>query len=630
MDGADLDLVRLGHDPEVAELGDGPARGQRGQPGAPAALDGAVHLVAVQVVGAAAAAGADALGQQVGDVLEVRAGQVAERRRLPGQAEQLVLGPRLGGRLGHHLLRQDVQRLFRHDQGVQLAAAHAAQQRGAFHQLVPGGRVDPAGRRPGPGVVGPADPLQEGGEAARRADLADQLDRPDVDAELERGRGHQGPQVPGPQPGLDPLPAAPRQRPVVRGDVFPEFLAEPFAELVGDPLGHAPGVDEDQGGPVAGDVGRDQVQDLRHLIRGGDRAEFVVGHLQGQVQPPAVPGVHDRAARRPVRVVAVRSGPDQQPGHRLDRPLGGGQADPLDRLLRHVGQSFQGQGQVGASLVRRDRVDLVHDDGAHAAQHGPAPLGRHHEVERLRRGDQDVRRPLEHGGPLGRDRVTGPDRDPDVRRGQPELGGGRGDPGQRRLQVLLDVGGQRLQRRHVHDLRPARTGCGRFSFRWRCPPAFGGLGIGLDIVPAEQVVGAALVPVTVEAVDADQEGRQRLARAGRRRDQRVAPGCDLPPPAGLRLGRPIGKAALEPAAHGGMERLEHAPHATWGFRHSARRRERAGASPGSGGWAVAGEDLGSVLVPGGGGAVGVEDDGPAPAVDDDLVVEGAEQYAVLH
>ena len=29
-------------------------------------------------------------------------------------------------------------------------------------------------------------------------------------------------------------------------------------------------------------------------------------------------------------------------------------------------------------------------------------------------------------------------------------------------------------------------------------------------------------------------------------------------PLGLRLGRPVRKAALEPAAHGGMERLEHA------------------------------------------------------------------------
>src|SRR5205823_5348351 len=71
VDGADLDLVGFGYDPEVAELGDGAARGQRGQPGTPAGLDGAVHPVAVQVVGAPPAAGADAFGQQVGDVLEV-------------------------------------------------------------------------------------------------------------------------------------------------------------------------------------------------------------------------------------------------------------------------------------------------------------------------------------------------------------------------------------------------------------------------------------------------------------------------------------------------------------------------------------------------------------------------------
>src|SRR6185369_4734432 len=38
---------------------------------------------------------------------------------------------------------------------------------------------------------------------------------------------------------------------------------------------------------------------------------------------------------------------------------------------------------------------------------------------------------------------------------------------------------------------------------------------------------------------------------------------------------------------------------------------------------------GFVLLPRGGGAVGVDDQGPAPAVDDDLVVEGAQQHAVL-
>jgi hypothetical protein len=299
-----------------------------------------------------------------------------------------------------------------------------------------------------------ADPLQEGGETARRADLAHQLHRAHVDAELERGRSHQGPQVPGPQPGLDPLPAAAGQRPVVRGHLGSDLVAEPFAQLVGDPLGHAAGVDEHQRGPVAGHVARDHVQDLRRLLRRGDRAQLVVGQFQGQVQSPAVAGIHDRAARRPVRVVPVLARADQQPGDRLDRPLGGGQAHPLHRLPGDVRQPFQGEGQVRAALVPGHRVDLVHDHGAGAAQHGPAPFRGQQQVERLRRGDQDVRRVLEHGGPFGRRRVTGPDRDADGRRGQPEPPGRRGDLPQRRLQVLLDVGGQRLQRRHVHHLRP--------------------------------------------------------------------------------------------------------------------------------------------------------------------------------
>src|SRR5258707_5030939 len=44
---------------------------------------------------------------------------------------------------------------------------------------------------------------------------------------------------------------------------------------------------------------------------------------------------------------------------------------------------------------------------------------------------------------------------------------------------------------------------------------------------------------------------------------------------------------------------------------------------------VAVQDLGPVFVPGRGGAVGVQDQGPAPPVDDDLVVEPAKKHAVL-
>ncbi len=49
-----------------------------------------------------------------------------------------------------------------------------------------------------------------------------------------------------------------------------------------------------------------------------------------------------------------------------------------------------------------------------------------------------------------------------------------------------------------------------------------------------------------------------------------------------------------------------------------------GVLPGAGGWAVAVQHFGLVRVPGGGGAVGVQDQGPAPPVDTDLVVERAQ------
>src|SRR4029077_6339603 len=56
---------------------------------------------------------------------------------------------------------------------------------------------------------------------------------------------------------------------------------------------------------------------------------------------------------------------------------------------------------------------------------------------------------------------------------------------------------------------------------------------------------------------------------------------------------------------------------------------QAGPLPGAGGWSVAVQHLGLVLVPCAGRAVRVDDQGPAPAMNHDLVVERAEQDAVL-
>ena len=58
-----------------------------------------------------------------------------------------------------------------------MAGPDRGQQRRALDQLVPGQRVQPAGRRALQLVVGPTDPLQERADGPGRADLADQLDR---------------------------------------------------------------------------------------------------------------------------------------------------------------------------------------------------------------------------------------------------------------------------------------------------------------------------------------------------------------------------------------------------------------------------------------------------------------------
>ena len=84
-------------------------------------------------------------------------------------------------------------------------------------------------------VLSAPDTLQERRDAPRRPQLADELDGPDVDAELERGRRDDGPELAGAKARLDPEPAFHRKAPVVRLDAV---LPEPLAELVGDPLGH--------------------------------------------------------------------------------------------------------------------------------------------------------------------------------------------------------------------------------------------------------------------------------------------------------------------------------------------------------------------------------------------------------
>src|SRR5437764_760884 len=167
-----------------------------------------------------------------------------------------------------------------------------------------------------------------------------------------------------------------------------------------------------------------------------------------------------------------------------------------------------------ANRAAEQRVDLVHDDEARARQRR-AETGRgQQDVERLRRRDEDVRRPPRHGLPLRRQRVARADGHADLGQVEPLRLGGGADSGQRRTQVLLDVVVQRAQGRDVDDV--------------------------------DAVLEPALQPEAVQVVERPQERCQRLAGARRRDDERVASGGDRVPAVALR-GRRLGEGRVEPA-----------------------------------------------------------------------------------
>ena len=215
-----------------------------------------------------------------------------------------------------------------------------------------------------------------------------------------------------------------------------------------------------------------------------------------------MPGVDDLAVGRAVRHHTAAA--HQEPGHLVNRALGGGQSDSRYLSLCQGAQTLDGQAKVRASLVPGHRVKLVQDERAHAGQPLSAALGRQQYVQRLRRRYQYVGRPLGHGPPLTLRRVAGPDRHPDLFQRQAFPLGKAADPRQRCSQVALDVVGEGLKGGYVDD--PGLVG------------------------------QAAVHAVSDQPIQARQEGREGLPRPGGSGDERVASPGDGRPAQLLRLG----------------------------------------------------------------------------------------------
>ncbi len=264
-----------------------------------------------------------------------------------------------------------------------------------------------------------------------RLDLEHEVDRAHVDAELERRGRDQAGEVAGLQHLLHDQALLARERPVVgAGDVGGlAVLAGQVVQADGQPLGAAAVVDEDDRRAVLPyeleQLGIDRGPDraARRRVRvalaepradqvaaapgGADHPVGRVGDVVGarlahvldrnvdlQVERLADAGVDHRA-------VAPRT--DQEPADLLERALRGRQADPLDRAAGQVLETLQRQRQVRAALGLRDGVDLVDDHPLDVGQ-DVARAGGEHQVQRLRRRDQHVRRLAQH---LRRARAAG-------------------------------------------------------------------------------------------------------------------------------------------------------------------------------------------------------------------------------
>ena len=214
-----------------------------------------------------------------------------DRRRLKS-CEQRVFVPLLfGRRLGHDLLRQHVERLVRHRDAIELAVMHRAHHRRALDQVVAREREDASLGHALDGVARAPDALQEGGDAVRRGDLADQVDMADVDAELERRGRHQDFQLPLSQPVLSIQARFLGEAAVVRGHVLG---AEALGELVRHALRQPARVDGDERGAVRLDQADQAVVDLLPDLVRHHRFERRAGDLDGEVELPLVAFVDDR------------------------------------------------------------------------------------------------------------------------------------------------------------------------------------------------------------------------------------------------------------------------------------------------------------------------------------------------
>ena len=163
----------------------------------------------------------------------------------------------------------------------------------------------------------------------RRAELADQIDVTDIDAQFERRGRDEGAQLTALQALFRVETALLGQAAMVRCH---RIFAETLAQVPRDAFGQTACIDEHQRRPMRAHEVRNRVVVLRPDLIGHHRFERRLRDRKLQVHRATMPFVDDRAV-----VIAA----DEITGDRLNRALRGRQADALHGPLGNRAQAFE-------------------------------------------------------------------------------------------------------------------------------------------------------------------------------------------------------------------------------------------------------------------------------------------------
>src|SRR5262249_29256271 len=171
---------------------------------------------------------------------------------------------------------------------IEFPATNAVEQSRALNKIVAGERKQPPLRGTANRMARAADALQEACNRARRAELTDEIDVPDIDAEFKRSGRDEGFQLAVLEPLLCGEPLLLRHAAVMRGD---RLIGHPLRQFMGDALRHAACVDEHQRRAMRFDQVYQAFVDLPPDVAGHHRRKRRIRNLYAELTRPLMTDV---------------------------------------------------------------------------------------------------------------------------------------------------------------------------------------------------------------------------------------------------------------------------------------------------------------------------------------------------